>query len=188
MSTTTAATTAMGTKSAAGCHRSSVPPPITAQPHVCREWQPTKCWPPLRRDQTTPDRTSRTATLSSCRRPLALTSWLSHEQDAEAQQAGRTRRGAHDRGEGTGGSQKPLGEARGAGAGQGAVLETYAQMAPEALDSLTPEERHQFYRMLRLRVVVQPGGRTQVSGAFNSDRGICTLETTSGGDHAPGRC
>jgi site-specific DNA recombinase len=65
-----------------------------------------------------------------------------------------------------------------------AVLETYAQMAPEALDSLTPEERRQFYRMLRLRVVVQPGGRTQVSGAFNSDQGICPLETTSGGDYA----
>jgi len=65
------------------------------------------------------------------------------------------------------------------------VLETYAQMAPEALDSLTPKERHQFYRMLRLRVVVQPGGRTQVGGAFNSDQGICPLETTSGGDHAP---
>jgi site-specific DNA recombinase len=66
-----------------------------------------------------------------------------------------------------------------------AVLETYAQMAPEALDSLTPEERHQFYRMLRLRVVVHPGGQTQVSGAFNSHRGVCTLETNSGGDHAP---
>jgi Recombinase zinc beta ribbon domain len=68
---------------------------------------------------------------------------------------------------------------------KGAILETYAQMAPEALDSLTPEERHQFYRMLRLCVVVQPGGQTQVSGAFSSDQGICTLETTSGGDHAP---
>ena len=66
-----------------------------------------------------------------------------------------------------------------------AVLETHAQMAPEALDSLAPGVRHQFHRMLRLRVVVQPGGRTQVSGAFNSDQGICTLETTSGGDHAP---
>jgi hypothetical protein len=69
-----------------------------------------------------------------------------------------------------------------------AVLETYAQMAPEALESLTPEERHQFYRMLRLRVVAQPGDRTQVSGAFNSDQGICTLETTSGGGYAPGGC
>ena len=67
------------------------------------------------------------------------------------------------------------------------VLETYAQMAPEALNSVTPEERHQFYRMLRLRVV-QPGRRTEVSGAFNHSQGICTLGTTSGGDHACGGC
>jgi hypothetical protein len=59
------------------------------------------------------------------------------------------------------------------------VLETYARMAPEALDSFTPEERHQFYRMLRLRVVVQPDGTTQVSGAFTDEQGVCTLETTS---------
>jgi hypothetical protein len=35
-----------------------------------------------------------------------------------------------------------------------AIVESYARMAPEALDALAPEERHQFYRMLRLRVVV----------------------------------
>jgi site-specific DNA recombinase len=67
-----------------------------------------------------------------------------------------------------------------------AILETYAQMAPEALDSLTPDQRHNFYRMLRVRVLVQPGGRTEVRGAFIGDQGICTLETTSGGDHARG--
>jgi hypothetical protein len=65
------------------------------------------------------------------------------------------------------------------------VLLTCTQMAPEALDSLTPAERHQCYRMLRLRVVMQPDGRTHVSSAFNGDQGICTLETTSGGIHAP---
>jgi site-specific DNA recombinase len=60
-----------------------------------------------------------------------------------------------------------------------AVLETYARMAPEALESLSPEERHQFYKMLRLRVVVQPDGSTQVSGAFADGQDVCTLETTS---------
>jgi hypothetical protein len=39
--------------------------------------------------------------------------------------------------------------------------------------------------MLRLREVVQPDGTTEVSGALNSYQGICPLETTSGGDHAP---
>ena len=37
--------------------------------------------------------------------------------------------------------------------GKDAVLETYAGMAPEALASLTPEERHRVYEMLKLRVV-----------------------------------
>jgi hypothetical protein len=59
------------------------------------------------------------------------------------------------------------------------VLETYARMTPEALDSLTPEERHQFYKMLRLRVVVQPDDAIQISGAFTDGQGVCTLETTS---------
>lgn len=62
---------------------------------------------------------------------------------------------------------------------QEAVVETYARMAPEALDCLNPEERHQFYRMLKLRVVVQPDGTTDVSGAYNDEHEICTLETIS---------
>ncbi len=37
-----------------------------------------------------------------------------------------------------------------------AILEHYARIAPEALDSLAPEERHHLYRMLGLEVVVHP--------------------------------
>jgi len=69
-----------------------------------------------------------------------------------------------------------------------AILESYAWMAPEALDALTPEERHQFYRMLRLRVIVEPDGATQISGAFNEAQAIWPSETTSGGDNARGGC
>jgi DNA repair ATPase RecN len=47
------------------------------------------------------------------------------------------------------------------------VLETYAQMAPEALESLMPEERHQVYKMLRLSVMAQPDGTLPLSGAFS---------------------
>jgi len=39
--------------------------------------------------------------------------------------------------------------------GKVAVLEAYAGMAPEALASLTPEERHRVYDTLKLRVVAQ---------------------------------
>jgi hypothetical protein len=69
-----------------------------------------------------------------------------------------------------------------------AILEAYARMAPEALDALAPEERHQFYRMLRLRVIVGPDGATQISGAFNEAQTMWPSETTSGGDHARGGC
>jgi hypothetical protein len=50
-----------------------------------------------------------------------------------------------------------------------AVLETYAQMAPEALDALTPDERHQFYKMLRLRVIAYPDRSLEVSGVFREE-------------------
>ena len=47
-----------------------------------------------------------------------------------------------------------------------ALLEYYASIAPEALDSLTPEERHHLYKMLRLEVVVRPDANLEVSGVF----------------------
>ncbi len=39
-------------------------------------------------------------------------------------------------------------------------------IAPGALDSLTPEERHLVYKMLRLKVVANLDGSLEVSGAF----------------------
>jgi hypothetical protein len=45
-----------------------------------------------------------------------------------------------------------------------AILEHYAGTAPEALDSLAPEERNQVYRMLRIKVVVHVDGTLEVSG------------------------
>jgi hypothetical protein len=47
-----------------------------------------------------------------------------------------------------------------------ALLEHYARIAPEALDSLTPEELHHLYRMLRLEVVIHPDANLEVSGVF----------------------
>ena len=52
-----------------------------------------------------------------------------------------------------------------------AMLKTYTQMTPEALDSLTPEERQQLYKLLRLRVVVRPDGWIRLSGAFDNGDG-----------------
>jgi site-specific DNA recombinase len=57
-----------------------------------------------------------------------------------------------------------------------ALLDYYASIAPEALDSLTPEERHHLYRMLRLEVVVRPDGDLEVSGAFGEGVPVSNLE------------
>jgi site-specific DNA recombinase len=46
------------------------------------------------------------------------------------------------------------------------LLESYAKMAPEALDALSAEERHRLYRMLRLRVVANPDRSIVVTGAL----------------------
>ena len=57
-----------------------------------------------------------------------------------------------------------------------ALLESYVGMVPEALDSLTPQERHQIYKVLRLRVVAGPNGEVEASGAFG-DLAVCTSKT-----------
>jgi hypothetical protein len=57
-----------------------------------------------------------------------------------------------------------------------ALLESYAGIVPEALDGLAPEERHQIYKMLRLRVVADVDASIEVTGAFGG-LVVCTPET-----------
>ena len=47
-----------------------------------------------------------------------------------------------------------------------ALLASYAQMVPAELDHLDAAERHQIYKMLRLKVVISPDGSLEVSGAL----------------------
>jgi site-specific DNA recombinase len=49
-----------------------------------------------------------------------------------------------------------------------ALLAHYAALAPEALDALTPEERHRLYGMLRLTVTSSPDGVIELTGALAS--------------------
>jgi hypothetical protein len=49
------------------------------------------------------------------------------------------------------------------------ILNFYAKMAPEALDGLSPEERHRLYRMLRLKVAANPDRSLEVSGALGTE-------------------
>jgi hypothetical protein len=57
-----------------------------------------------------------------------------------------------------------------------ALLEHYSAIAPEALDSLAPEERYQLYKMLRLNVVVRLDANLEVSGCSGM---VCSLVTCS---------
>jgi hypothetical protein len=44
------------------------------------------------------------------------------------------------------------------------LLETYSEKASKGLDYFTPEDRHDTYKMLRLSVLVHPGGDLEVTG------------------------
>ncbi len=59
------------------------------------------------------------------------------------------------------------------------LLESYAGMAPEALDSLNPEERHQVYKMLKLHVEAFPNHTYRLSGVIGGGR-TCKLEASHG--------
>ena len=59
-----------------------------------------------------------------------------------------------------------------------ALLEHYAAMVPEGLDALSSEERHRVYKMLGLKVSVQPSGILEVSGTFGEGLKLCGGEPT----------
>ncbi len=59
-----------------------------------------------------------------------------------------------------------------------AVLEGYAGASTEALDSLTPEQRHHLYKMFRIEVLANADGTTEiVLGNLLSYEELCTKDT-----------
>src|SRR5215207_1222148 len=61
-----------------------------------------------------------------------------------------------------------------------ALLDSLEAVAHERLDSLTPEQRHRFYKTLRLTVFVQPDGLLEVSWAGDPEgTAICEMATLS---------
>jgi hypothetical protein len=65
-------------------------------------------------------------------------------------------------------------------AGRDALLDSLQAQAPEALDSLTPEQRHQWYKLLKLKVAVFADGRVEISWAGSASReAVCETETLS---------
>ena len=59
------------------------------------------------------------------------------------------------------------------------LLQSYTIRAPEALDSLGPEERRKVYSMLGLRVDALPGKSLRVQGAFGEEYLVCHHDRTS---------
>jgi site-specific DNA recombinase len=59
------------------------------------------------------------------------------------------------------------------------VMRSYAGMMPENLLTLEPKERHEIYRMLRLRVAAYPDGTLLASGALGEADNVYTTESTS---------
>ncbi len=61
-----------------------------------------------------------------------------------------------------------------------AVLESYAGASEGALDSMTPEQRHDLYRSFRLEVLAHPDGTTELMlGVLLSYEEVCTEESLS---------
>ncbi len=57
-----------------------------------------------------------------------------------------------------------------------ALLEHYAGMAREGLEAYTPEDKHDAYRALRLRMVAHPDGRMEAEGVFIPCPGLRSSE------------
>jgi site-specific DNA recombinase len=61
-----------------------------------------------------------------------------------------------------------------------ALLDSLEAQAPERLDSLTPEQRHQWYKLLKLKAAVFADGRVEISWAGGAFReAVCETETLS---------
>ena len=61
-----------------------------------------------------------------------------------------------------------------------ALLASLMTMVPEALGTLTSEERRQVYKMLNLQVSAYLDGSLEITGAFGEDPSVCEKETVSG--------
>jgi site-specific DNA recombinase len=60
-----------------------------------------------------------------------------------------------------------------------AIMERYVVMVPEALDNLTPEERHHVYGLLKLGVSLHTNGDLEMSGMLGDSLGVCETEPIS---------
>ena len=62
--------------------------------------------------------------------------------------------------------------------GKEAIMEHYVAVAPEALDSLTTEERRYLYKLLQVKALQHPDGRVEVEVSGVPKPGIGSMEST----------
>jgi site-specific DNA recombinase len=98
----------------------------------------------------------------------------------------RTRKTAHRELEALRNYEEHIGELE---ADRDALLAYYEKTAPEALDSLTPEERRKFYEMLRLEVTLAPDDSLELCGAAFPEglMAVCETNTTRAWSSRPTR-
>jgi flagellar motility protein MotE (MotC chaperone) len=60
-----------------------------------------------------------------------------------------------------------------------ALMEHYAGMVPEALESLSSEERRRIYMLLKLTVTIRADGVLAASGVVGSTTPVCEIATLS---------
>ena len=61
-----------------------------------------------------------------------------------------------------------------------ALMESYAGMVREALENLTPEERHRIYKLLRFGVRFRPDWPLKIMGVFAEvaeEKEICSSDS-----------
>ena len=66
-----------------------------------------------------------------------------------------------------------------------ALLDSLVGIAPDALDSLAPDERHHVYKTLKLRVVTHKDGSLDLSGTFEESPVMCQSGTLRPSPYSP---
>ena len=60
-----------------------------------------------------------------------------------------------------------------------ALMERYAEMVPEDLDALAPEQRHHLYKLLKLSAILHADGTPELRWALRRDLELCKTGPTS---------
>jgi site-specific DNA recombinase len=68
-----------------------------------------------------------------------------------------------------------------------ALLDFLEEIAPEALANRTPEERHQVYKILQLKVTISPDSPAEVNGVFDTTASSSAPMCTENSRRGPGR-